>query len=174
MPSVMGLLEERELGARQRVESLREEADRVLAALRDAELAWERFVITRETLDEVLTPSGEPGAAESSGVEGVTPRPAAGPVVAGSVVPAWREGLGLSALSADYQRIMTVLSDRERNSEDEALACKELTGVLGLDGTAAKREGVRSKANRLVARGWLVKDAKGRFRLAQGVRGGGS
>jgi hypothetical protein len=94
--------------------------------------------------------------------------------VAGSVVPAWREGLGLSALSADYQRIMTVLSDRERNSEDEALACKELTGVLGLDATAAKREGVRSKANRLVARGWLVKDAKGRFRLAQGVRGGGS
>jgi hypothetical protein len=53
----MGLLEERELTARQRVESLREEADRVLAALRDAELAWERFVITRETLDEVLAPS---------------------------------------------------------------------------------------------------------------------
>jgi hypothetical protein len=75
----MGLLEERELGARQRVESLREEADRVLAALRDAELAWERFVITRETLDEVLAPSGEPEAAESSGVERVTPRSAAGP-----------------------------------------------------------------------------------------------
>ncbi|MEV6949902.1 hypothetical protein AB0N07_50125, partial [Streptomyces sp. NPDC051172] len=166
--------EERELGARQRVEALREEADRVLAALRDAELAWERFVITRETLDEVLAPSGEPGAAESSDVVGVTPRPAAGPVAAGSVVPAWREGLGLSSLSADYQRMMTVLSDRERNGEDEALACKELTRVLGLGGTAAKREGVRSRANRLVARGWLVKDAKGRFRLAQGVRGGGS
>lgn len=37
MPSVVGLLEERERGARQRVEVLREEADRVLAGLRDAE-----------------------------------------------------------------------------------------------------------------------------------------
>ncbi|WP_329380464.1 hypothetical protein [Streptomyces sp. NBC_01716] len=54
MPSVMELLEERELGARRLVESLREEADRVLAALGDAELAWERFMITRETLDETL------------------------------------------------------------------------------------------------------------------------
>jgi hypothetical protein len=170
----MGLLEEHELGARQRVESLREEADRVLAALRDAELAWERFVITRETLEEVLAPPGEPGAAGSFGVEGVTPRPVPGPVVAGSVVPAWREGLGVAALSEDYQRIMTVLSDRDRNSEGEALACKELAGVLGLDQSAAKIEGVRSKANRLVARGWLVKDERGHFRLADCVRGGGS
>lgn len=43
MPSVVGLLEERERGARQRVEVLCEEADRVLAELRDAELFWERF-----------------------------------------------------------------------------------------------------------------------------------
>ncbi|MET7686371.1 hypothetical protein [Streptomyces sp. NPDC005423] len=174
MPSVMGLLEERELGARQRVESLREEADRVLAALRDAELAWERFVITRETLEEVLAPPGEPEVPEPSGGQVVVPGPAAGPVVAGSVVPVWREGLGVPALSVDYQRIMTVLSDRERNGEDEALVCKEIAGVLGLDETAAKVEGVRSKANRLVARGWLVKDVRGRFRLADGVRGDGS
>ncbi|TFI26976.1 hypothetical protein E4P36_15740 [Streptomyces sp. 4R-3d] len=32
----------------------------------------------------------------------------------GSVVPVWREGLGVSALSVDYQRIVAVLSDRER------------------------------------------------------------
>jgi hypothetical protein len=94
--------------------------------------------------------------------------------VAGSVVPVRREGMGLAALSEDYQRIMAILSDRERTGEDGALACTELTGALGLDGLAAKREGVRSKANRLVARGWLVKDAKGRFRLADDVRGGGS
>jgi hypothetical protein len=170
----MGLLEERELGARRRVESLREEADRVLAALRDAELAWERFVITRETLDEVLAPPGEPGAADSPDVEGVATRPAAAPVVAGSVVPVWREGLDMAVLSAEYQRIMTVLSDRERGGEDDALVCKELAGVLGLDQAAAKIEGVRSKANRLVARGWLLKDGKGRFRLAGGGRGVGS
>ncbi|MFK4105615.1 hypothetical protein ACI2L1_37250 [Streptomyces sp. NPDC019531] len=54
MPSVIGLLEERERAAAQRVEDLREEADRVLAALRDAELDWERFVVSRETVVEVL------------------------------------------------------------------------------------------------------------------------
>lgn len=173
MPSVMGLLEEHELRARQRVESLREEADRVLAALRGAELAWERFVITRETLDEVLCPSGEPQTAELSGPQEASPQVAAAPV-SGSMVPVWREGLGVSALSDDYRRIMAVLFDRERTGGDRALACTELTGMLGLEQTAAKREGVRSKANRLVARGWLFKDAKGRFGPAGGGRGGGS
>ena len=47
MPSVMGLLEERERAARQRVEVLQ-------AELREAEAVWERLVITRETVGEVL------------------------------------------------------------------------------------------------------------------------
>ncbi|WP_328792667.1 MULTISPECIES: hypothetical protein [unclassified Streptomyces] len=40
MASVVGLLEERELAARERVEELREVADRVLAELAEAETAW--------------------------------------------------------------------------------------------------------------------------------------
>ncbi|MFJ3921669.1 hypothetical protein [Streptomyces sp. NPDC090022] len=36
-----GLLEERELAVRERVETLREEAERVLAVLADAETDWE-------------------------------------------------------------------------------------------------------------------------------------
>ncbi len=65
MPSVVGLLEERERGARQRVEVLREEADRVLAELRDAELFWERFVTAREVLVEILAgPGGGADAGE--------------------------------------------------------------------------------------------------------------
>ena len=47
MPSVMGLLEERERAARQRVEALQ-------AELREAEGVWERFVIACETVGEVL------------------------------------------------------------------------------------------------------------------------
>ena len=46
MPSVMGLLEERERGARQRVEVLQ-------AQLREAEAARERLVIARETVGQV-------------------------------------------------------------------------------------------------------------------------
>lgn len=51
MPSVMGLLEERDRAARQRVEVLQ-------AELREAEAAWQRFVVARETVGEVLA---EPG-----------------------------------------------------------------------------------------------------------------
>ncbi|MFH8387886.1 hypothetical protein ACH4E7_44630 [Kitasatospora sp. NPDC018058] len=40
MASVVGLLEERELAARERVEELRNVADRVLAELAKAETAW--------------------------------------------------------------------------------------------------------------------------------------
>lgn len=87
MPSVLGLLEERERAARQRVEVLEGE-------LREAEAVWERFVIARETVAAVLQ--------EPDGGEGIAPTAAApagdGPVrnaasVPGSVVPHWNDGL---------------------------------------------------------------------------------
>lgn len=53
MASVVGLLEERELAARQRVESLCEEADWILAELRDAETDWQQWMIARERADSV-------------------------------------------------------------------------------------------------------------------------
>jgi hypothetical protein len=173
MPSVVGLLEERERGARQRVEVLREEADRVLAELRDAELFWERFVTAREVLAEVLAGPGHGAAVEEAampvaGNAGPMPMPTGG-AVSGSVVPVWREGLEVSALSEDYQRIMEVLAATET-----ALVCKEIAATLGLERVPAKVEGVRSKANRLVGRGWLVKEPSGRFTLAAGLRGAGS
>ncbi|NUK22438.1 hypothetical protein [Streptomyces lunaelactis] len=97
-----------------------------------------------------------------------TPTPARG-VVPGSVVPAWREGLEVSALSPDYQRITAVLI-----ASRKALTCKELAAEFGVEPVAAKVEGLRWKANRLVRRGWLVKNPSGRFALTAGVRGGGS
>jgi hypothetical protein len=176
MPSVMGLLEERELGARQRVESLREEADRVSARLRDAEAAWERFVITRETMSEVLS-SGDSvgsGATASPNAQDVAPAPERAGAVPRSTVPVWCEDLPVSALSPDYQRIMHILSGREHGGQDKALGCREITQAWGLELVAAKVEGVRSKANRLVARGWLVKDPGGCFRLTDALRGADS
>nr|WTB28406.1 hypothetical protein OG781_01395 [Streptomyces sp. NBC_00830]WTB35676.1 hypothetical protein OG781_45185 [Streptomyces sp. NBC_00830] len=177
MPSVVGLLEERERGARQRVEVLREEADRVLAELRDAELFWERFVTAREVLVEVLAGPGDGADVEKAAVptgESVSPTPTPTPTpkggaVLGSVVPVWREGLGVSVLSEDYQRIVEVLA-----ASETALVCKEVAAALGLERVPAKVEGVRSKANRLVNRGWLVKEPSGRFTLAAGLRGAGS
>lgn len=175
---MVGLLEERERGARQRVEVLREEADRVLAELRDAELFWERFVTAREVLVEILAgPGGGADAGERTVPiaenPALTPTPTPTPKngkVPGSVVPVRGESVEVAALlSPDYQRIVEVLA-----ASPAALACGEIASALGLERVPAKIEGVRSKAARMAERGWLVKEPSGRFTLAPGLRGGGS
>ncbi|MFI6449897.1 MULTISPECIES: hypothetical protein [unclassified Kitasatospora] len=174
MASVVGLLEEREVAARQRVESLREEADRIQAELADAETDWERWVIARERVDQVLSaPRGPDIPAVPEGKPSGRAEPAQVRVaVAGSVVPVRREGLGVSALAPDYQRIVNLLADRRRSGADGAMGCQEITAALGLDVVPAKVEGVRSKAKRLVERGWLTEDVPGRFSIAGGPAGG--
>ncbi|MCU7827261.1 MULTISPECIES: hypothetical protein [unclassified Kitasatospora] len=163
MPSVMGLLEERERIARQRVDALQ-------AELREAEAAWERFVIARETVAEVLTEPRED--------EVVPPVVAAGErrarvaaAVPGSVVPVWRDGLDAGVLAPDYRRIMKILA-APRRSGGAAVDCRQLAVGLGLEAVPAKVEGVRSKAKRLVARGWLVEESPGLFSVPAGRVGG--
>jgi hypothetical protein len=113
MPSVVGLLEEREVTARCRVEELREEADRIAAELAVAEQDWKEWVIARSRVGEVLAPGADDvaGPEASWDLQHPDPRPvrseppedAAKPK---SVVPMWRAGLSWSALSVDYQRIL--------------------------------------------------------------------
>ncbi|WP_369185389.1 hypothetical protein [Streptomyces sp. Y1] len=88
------------------------------------------------------------------------------------MVPMWRAGLAWSALSVDYQRIVQALVDRDRLGQG-ALTCQELAAAFGLEVAPAKVEALRSKAKRLVARGWLAEAAPGRFTLAKGVAGPG-
>ncbi|MFD9484136.1 hypothetical protein [Streptomyces sp. NPDC059991] len=170
MPSVVGLLEQRELAARRRVDELREEADRVQAELAVAEREWKEWAIARSRVGEVLDPSEELVVPEQT---------LAAPLVAAakpkSQVPVWREGLGWSVLSVDYQRIGQVLADRRRLHQGP-LTCQEMAALFGLDAVPAKVEALRSKAKRLVARGWLAERQPGRFTLAEGVSGpdGGS
>ena len=164
MPSVMGLLEERERAARQRVEVLQ-------AELREAEAAWERFVIARETVGQVLAEPGDRRQAPVAVTEGrpvPVPVPVAG-AVRGSVVPVWRDGLDVGVLAPDYRRIMEILS----RLGDGAMDCRQLAVALGLQPVPAKVEGVRSKAKRLVARGWLAEQNPGMFSVPAS-RGGGS
>ncbi|MET8412411.1 hypothetical protein ABZV34_30690, partial [Streptomyces sp. NPDC005195] len=61
MPSVVGLLEQRELGARRRVDELREEADRIQAELAVAEREWKEWAIACSRVGKVLAPSDESG-----------------------------------------------------------------------------------------------------------------
>ncbi|WP_274919651.1 hypothetical protein [Streptomyces sp. WZ-12] len=68
MPSVMGLLEEREAVARVRAEELRVELERIAAELADAEAVLERRVIARTELAEALAGEGEEAQAPDAGV----------------------------------------------------------------------------------------------------------
>ncbi|MFD5193186.1 hypothetical protein ACFWMU_34640 [Streptomyces sp. NPDC058357] len=178
MPSVVGLLEQHELAARCRVDGLREEADRIQAELAVAELEWQEWVIARRRVDAVLAAD----CGSTADTEDVPdPRAAGGPSVPRHSakpkpqVPVWREGLAWSVLSVDCQRILQALSDRDRLHQGP-LTCQEMAVMFGLDAVPAKVEALRSKAKRLVARGWLAEPAPGRFMLAKAAagRGGGS
>ncbi|MDX3231824.1 hypothetical protein [Streptomyces sp. ME19-01-6] len=182
MASVVGLLEERELAARERVEGLREEADRVLAALAEAETDWQEWLIARQRVSEVLTAPRRPETGvvapvpvEESSVPEPEPVaevpsskvPAAGPARAGSIVPVWRPALTADVLAMDYQRILSALVER-RSGGDGVMTCQEIAVALGLEPVPACVEGVRSKMKRLADRGWAAEPAPGRFTLADG------
>ncbi|GGX46594.1 hypothetical protein [Streptomyces chryseus] len=148
MPSVLGLLEAREKKIREEVARLREEAERVEAALGDAERALQRLVDARATVAEVL--AGPPSTV-------VEPTRSA---VAGSLVPHRAEGMTASALAPDYQRIVSVL---ESEAGREGMRCQQLAVALGLQAVPAKVEGLRSRAKRLVERGWARQVRPGVF-----------
>lgn len=109
-----------------------------------------------------------PGAEEQSGKTSRAPEVAK----TKSQVPVWCEGLAWSVLSVDYQRILGALADRARLHQGP-LTCQEMTAAFGMDVVPARVEALRSKAKRLVARGWLAERQPGRFTLAQGVAGQG-
>ncbi|MGC4945668.1 hypothetical protein ACLQ2N_05535 [Streptomyces sp. DT224] len=179
MPSVVGMLEQHELAARRRVDGPREEADRIQAELAVAEQEWSEWTIARERVGAVLSAPGSDsvGVVASDVPEGVgtgAEVEASAPLVvkARSQVPVWREGLGGTALSVDYQRILAALEDQVRLGQGP-LTCQELDAAFGPDVVPAKVEGLRSKAKQLVARGWPAEPAPGRFTLARSVSGPG-
>ncbi|MEU2835440.1 hypothetical protein ABZ667_43990 [Streptomyces lavendulae] len=153
MVSVLGLLEAKETAAREVIERLREEADRLLAELGEAEAGLERLVIARETVAEVL--NGPAVAAR----EAVAKEADAGPAGV-MVVPRHREGLSARVLPEEYQRVMAVL---EAGAAGGGVRARDLTVALGREAVPAKIECVRSMAKRLVARGWAVEETPGVF-----------
>ncbi|WP_060904984.1 hypothetical protein [Streptomyces scabiei] len=148
MPSVLGLLEAREKKVREEIARLREEAERVQAALGEAERALERLVDARVTVAEVLA---QPPSAVTEPQRGS---------VAGSPVPHRTDGMAASVLAPDYQRIVSVL---ESEAGREGMRCQQLAVALGLEAVPAKVEGLRSKAKRLVERGWALQVRSGVF-----------
>jgi hypothetical protein len=180
--SVVGLLEARELAARERVEGLREEADRVLAELAEAETDWEGWVIARQRVGEVLAappewevavaaPVPADGSCGPQAVAETVVTPAVETARPGSVVPVWRPGLEAGVLAVDYQRILDGLAGKLADGSG-VMSCQEMALGLGLEPSAASVEGVRCRAERLVDRGWPAEPAPGRFTLAAGPAAG--
>lgn len=166
MPSVMGLLEEREAAARVRAEELRVKMERITAELADAEAVLQRRVIARTELAEALAAGGEQAQAAGAGVReapAVTERSPA-PVV-GSVVPRWHEAATVDALAVDYRRIVELVESGA--GDGEGISAKQLAAGLQLELVPAKIEGARSKARRLAQRGWLAASPSGRFTRRQ-------
>ncbi|MFE9312870.1 hypothetical protein ACFYM5_35490 [Streptomyces sp. NPDC006706] len=159
--SVLGMLEEREAAARTRVEGLREEAARLAEVLEAAEIELDRRVIAREEVVEALVVSAAGTAAVTEAEQEMACSPVPAPVP-GSTVPLWRDGLPVTVLAPDYQRILGVLEERQSAGRGPAKA-KEIAVGLGLWTTPAKVEGVRSKARRLAERGWLLQEMSGMF-----------
>ncbi|MFF2545734.1 hypothetical protein ACFVUY_24590 [Kitasatospora sp. NPDC058063] len=182
MASAVGLLEERELAARERVEELREVADRVLAELAEAETDWHERLIARQRVGEVLSgprpaQAGEagPGSGEPSGSEPATNAPAEVPLPraarSGSIVPVWRPALSTDALAPHCRRIHATLTEQASGGKP-VMSCQEITAVLGLEPVPARVEGVRSRMKRSADRGWADEPTPGRFTLAAGPAGG--
>lgn len=165
MVSVDGLLDAHEVLVRASVDALREQVARVSAELSAAELALEHVAITRATLALVVVGGGEAGEVAC---EAQAPGTAAARGSGAGLVPAWRADLTEAHLPVDYRRLWGAVRDAPT-----APRVRELTARLGLEDTAAKREGVRSKLKRLVARGWLREDTPGCFSVPA-CPGGGS
>ncbi|MEU3394264.1 hypothetical protein [Streptomyces albidoflavus] len=129
--------------------------------LEAAEIELDRRVIAREELVEALAVSaGESTAVTEAEAERETaPSPVPLP---GSVVPTWRDGLPVTVLAPDYQRILGMLEKR-RSAGEGPVKAREIAAELGFGTTPAKVEGLRSKARRLAERGWLLAEASGAF-----------
>ncbi|MGW1609822.1 hypothetical protein ACWCQZ_10565 [Streptomyces sp. NPDC002285] len=123
MASVLGILEERETAARVRVEGLREEVARPAGVLEAAEIELDRRVIARAELVEALAAS----AAEATAVTEAEAETAPSPVP-GSIVPPWREGLPVTVLAPDYQRILGALDERQP-ADQGPLKAREITAA---------------------------------------------
>ncbi|MEJ8632334.1 hypothetical protein [Streptomyces sp. MS2.AVA.5] len=180
MASVVGLLEERELAARERVEVLRAEADRVLARLAEAETGWQEWVIARQRVGEVLsaTPTAlrEPALGETPDdvqEQEQEPGPAVAASAGGRVVPVRQPGSDPQTLPEGYREIMRVVTEQAGPDGGSATGCQEIVAGLGLEPTPARVEAVRHRAKRLVTRGWLAEPVPGRFTFPGG-RGAGS
>ena len=154
MGSLIDELQRREAAARAETEELRGQIARLSERLAGAEERLSRLVITRETVDEVLSGAGE--QASSAAVPDGTGRSRFGHLspIGVLTVPPWRPGLEASALPESYRDLLEVAEDAGC-----PLRAGQIAAAAGLSTDKAKVEGLRAKLKRLAERGWLAEEA---------------
>ena len=152
MGSLIDELQRRETAARAEAEEVRGRISVLAEQLAWAEERLSRLVITRQTVDEVLSEAGAdaPPAAE----RGVAPPPQRSPVIGLVTVPPWRAGLEGSVLPQGYRDLLEVAEDAGR-----PLRAGQIAAAAGLSTDRGKVETLRAKLKRLAERGWLAEEA---------------
>jgi hypothetical protein len=162
MGSLIDELQRREAAARAEAEGLRGQIAQLTERLAGVEERLSRLVITRETVDEVLSGSGAEASSAVMPGGAVAPRSGHPSPIGMLAVPPWRAGLEASVLPEAYRDLLEVLEDAGR-----PLRAAQIAAAAGLSTDKAKVEGLRSKLKRLAERGWLAEEAgPGLFGLA--------
>lgn len=168
MSSLLEELARREAAARRRIEEIRERIAALTSQIQDEQDRLSRLTITRETVEEILgeearllvEPTGQAGAADGAG----TTPPARPPVLGVVTVPHWQPGMKAAVLPRAYRDAMEIMADAGR-----AIRAGQIAVAMGLPDEAAKREGLRSKLERLVERGWAKEEGPGLFTVTDPV-----
>jgi hypothetical protein len=158
MGSLLDELQHRGAAARAEAEELRGRIAELTELLAQAEERLARLVITRETVEEVLTsPAGEVPQVPAAAGPAASGR---SPVIGVVTVPSWRAGLEVPVLPQDYRDLVEVTEDAGR-----PVRAAQIAAAAGLSTERGKAETLRGKLKRLVERGWLAEDAPGLFSL---------
>ncbi|GAB2331857.1 hypothetical protein AB0N20_36350 [Streptomyces griseoincarnatus] len=170
MPSVLGLMEQREARARQDLESWTEILEQAQAEVDAARERVERARVGREELVSVLAEESTVDTPVSvpSGDEMVTAVGASGlRAVHGERPPVWRSGMGEVVLGGLYREVFAAVV-----AAAGPVNGVELTRAVGREAEIKNEvEKIRHRAYVLEKRGWLVRAKDGRFMPAPSAVG---
>jgi hypothetical protein len=182
MGSLIDELERREAAARAEAEQLRGQIAEPAGCLAQAEERLSRLVITRETVEEVLSAAVEPspGAAAAAEPELTAPPRYRSPVIGVMMVPPWRAGLEVSVLPHEYRDLLEVAEDAGRPLRAGQIAAaaglprgQGEGGDVAVEAQASGGAGLAGRGRRVV-RAARARRQRGRSSGKTGVRRGSS
>ncbi|WP_145766995.1 hypothetical protein [Streptomyces brevispora] len=163
MPSVLGLMEQRETRARQDLESWMEVLEQAQAEVDAARERCERARVGCEELVAVLAEESLVSAPVSVSPAGDEVAAVAGPnssgVERGERPPVWRPGMGETVLGGIYREVFAAVV-----AASGPVNGVELTRAVGREAEIKNEvEKIRHRAYVLEKQGWLVRAKDGRF-----------